>query len=459
MLFIAKGVKKMSNKMKKKELKQIQNQAQDGRSMVEMLGVLAIIGVLSIGGIVGYRWGMDKHVSNQILYEMNLNSTQLAMLLQRGDRDGVTLSLGSPYDDGKFRTVDYGFKYGCGEEDEIEEHTCALNETMYFMTTTGLPKRVCNMLNDSVFGMAYYYNHKINGRVDGECDDSNNTVTVFFETDSMIDGETSQPEESETQTPTPETTTTPELTNPICDETCPVMCNAEGKCECPGGSKLSADGSKCECPAEKPHWTGTECTECPGDSTWDSTTGECKCEGNKVWKESRDGEDKCVELVGECQKNSDCGPGEYCYLKKGYGCGDDKEFDPNQFGIGGMGEKSKCMNAVGDAKEGETTHFVGSNSYMTWWSAERFCKALGRNQATHATVKCSLNPAEGHCIGTDDNIIADLQEDFGQTDMWLEDYGDSCNSYHVSLYDDNVYIHHHSRDCNGHSALCTPETE
>ena len=445
-------------KQQKNQLKQVQNQAQDGRSMVEMLGVLAIIGVLSIGGIAGYRWGMDKHVSNQILYEMNLNSAQLAMLLQKGNPEGVTLSLGSPYDEGKFRTVDYGFKYGCGEEDEIEEHTCALNETMYFMTTTGLPKRICNMLNDSVFGMAYYYNHKINGRVDGECDDSNNTVTVFFETDSMIDGETSRPEESETQTPTPETTTTPESTNPECDETCPVMCNAEGKCECPGGSKLSADGSKCECPAEKPYWTGTECTMCPEGSQ--PLNGKCFCDNapTQEWKASAENGGCDKKQVGECESNADCGPGEYCYLNYGYNCSN--EFDPDKFGVGKNNIRSECRNARGDAKEGETTHFVGSNSYyMTWWSAERFCKALGRNQATHATVKCSLNPAEGHCIDTDDNIIADLQEDFGQTDTWLEDYGDSCNSYHVSLYDDNVYIHHHYRNCNGHSALCMPETE
>ncbi|MBQ8869983.1 MAG: hypothetical protein IJ019_01240 [Alphaproteobacteria bacterium] len=36
-----------------------------GRSMVEMLGVLAIIGVLSVGGIVGYSTAMFKHKLNK----------------------------------------------------------------------------------------------------------------------------------------------------------------------------------------------------------------------------------------------------------------------------------------------------------------------------------------------------------------------------------------------------------
>ena len=34
---------------------------QNGRSMIEMLGVLAIIGVLSVGGISGYSRAMAKY--------------------------------------------------------------------------------------------------------------------------------------------------------------------------------------------------------------------------------------------------------------------------------------------------------------------------------------------------------------------------------------------------------------
>ncbi len=41
--------------------------AEDGRSMVEMLGVLAIIGVLSIGGIAGYTMAMNRYRANEII--------------------------------------------------------------------------------------------------------------------------------------------------------------------------------------------------------------------------------------------------------------------------------------------------------------------------------------------------------------------------------------------------------
>ena len=40
--------------------------------MVEMLGVLAVIGVLSIGGIMGYSYGMDKYLTNETINDVNL---------------------------------------------------------------------------------------------------------------------------------------------------------------------------------------------------------------------------------------------------------------------------------------------------------------------------------------------------------------------------------------------------
>ena len=45
----------------------MKNTNESGRSMVEMLGVLAIIGVLSIGGIAGYTMAMNKFRANEII--------------------------------------------------------------------------------------------------------------------------------------------------------------------------------------------------------------------------------------------------------------------------------------------------------------------------------------------------------------------------------------------------------
>ena len=45
----------------------MKNINESGRSMVEMLGVLAIIGVLSLGGIAGYTMAMNKYRANEII--------------------------------------------------------------------------------------------------------------------------------------------------------------------------------------------------------------------------------------------------------------------------------------------------------------------------------------------------------------------------------------------------------
>ncbi len=45
---------------------------QSGRSMIEMLGVLAIIGVLSVGGLAGYNTAMRKIQITKALNEMQL---------------------------------------------------------------------------------------------------------------------------------------------------------------------------------------------------------------------------------------------------------------------------------------------------------------------------------------------------------------------------------------------------
>ena len=48
-----------------------------GRSMIEILGVLAVIGVVSIGGIYGYRHAFHKHNANVMIQDAQLAYTEL----------------------------------------------------------------------------------------------------------------------------------------------------------------------------------------------------------------------------------------------------------------------------------------------------------------------------------------------------------------------------------------------
>ncbi|MDD3669075.1 MAG: hypothetical protein PHX68_02160 [Alphaproteobacteria bacterium] len=61
---------------------------ENGRSMVEMLGVLAIIGVLSIGGILGYTTAMNRHRANQII-----DAAAKISVIAQTKTDGVAVTL------------------------------------------------------------------------------------------------------------------------------------------------------------------------------------------------------------------------------------------------------------------------------------------------------------------------------------------------------------------------------
>ena len=59
-------------------------QKQSGRSMIEMLGVLAIVGVLSAGGIAGYSMAMQSYKTSALIEKVNLVAQQARVLYEGG---------------------------------------------------------------------------------------------------------------------------------------------------------------------------------------------------------------------------------------------------------------------------------------------------------------------------------------------------------------------------------------
>jgi len=76
-----------------------------GRSMIEMLGVLAIIGILSAGGIAGYTMAMKTYRANKAIEQFRLTSTEIITAFGEsvdftnlnGNADRLKLDLTSPY--------------------------------------------------------------------------------------------------------------------------------------------------------------------------------------------------------------------------------------------------------------------------------------------------------------------------------------------------------------------------
>ena len=55
-----------------------------GRSLTEMLGVLAVIGILSVTGVYGYGIAMKRHKTNELMRELNFRANQVATQLLLG---------------------------------------------------------------------------------------------------------------------------------------------------------------------------------------------------------------------------------------------------------------------------------------------------------------------------------------------------------------------------------------
>lgn len=75
----------------------MKNVNESGRSMVEMLGVLAIIGVLSIGGIAGYTMAMNRYRANEALQAASLVAIEAIAqnkAISSTDLDGLSLPTG-----------------------------------------------------------------------------------------------------------------------------------------------------------------------------------------------------------------------------------------------------------------------------------------------------------------------------------------------------------------------------
>jgi len=65
---------------------------ESGRSMVEMLGVLAIVGVLSVGGLAGYTTAMAKYRATEIMNSISLT-------LVEAETQGKTVNYVDQYQD------------------------------------------------------------------------------------------------------------------------------------------------------------------------------------------------------------------------------------------------------------------------------------------------------------------------------------------------------------------------
>ncbi len=290
---------------------------ESGRSMVEMLGVLAIMGVLAIGGIAGYRYAMDKYNANEILNEVRKRAVTASQQRILG------------------RTIDLS-----EWNNTIQGHpvTAADNyngDTSFFaLTVSGIEQGVCDLVIKEKIPFAV--EEKVGEVVVGEdttCAEGENAVTFAFKNTLDGEGATGGGEE-------------PEPSDPACDGV-----------DCPEGTSCS--NGRCLCP------TGQE------------VCGQTCCPENQMCSSDVGG---CVDVTGECTTNADCKDAdgnvdetEYCKITASYAGSSVTSCYKNYSGTcTALGSSSKATIA------GLGTVYRSSSSAMNWWSARNWCEAQGK---------------------------------------------------------------------------------
>ncbi len=308
----------------------IKHTLQSGRSMVEMLGTLAVMGVLSIGGIMGYSYGMDRYKVNATINDINLRMMDLITQTINHPNSAITLS----NEWGNKGTIYPMVISEVIYDDGISEYALEVND---------VPKQVCEMVFNNLissYSIDIGENHYDNiiGISDNVCDEEN-TMLFYPQKCSGKDENGNcivcadglewfdSAGECLLSNGCPETHP---ILGEYCSHTvcksCPspayyqdsqclcdgiidfstgnntgkdfVICNPcvspayaqNGECVCPYGYIKSSDtkcsacvspayfeNEQCNCPAGYIKSSDTSCFKCPDDSTPNSTGTECIC--------------------------------------------------------------------------------------------------------------------------------------------------------------------------------------
>lgn len=138
---------------------------ESGRSMIEMLGVLAIVGVLSVGGIAGYSKAMTKFKTNKVADQVSMIITNIRTLYaQQTTYDGLNfqnaVKMGViPDEVGTDASKSNGTNPFAGQVTigvgKTGNDGMGGNTGAFYLSYAGLPKEACVTLATNDWGSGY----------------------------------------------------------------------------------------------------------------------------------------------------------------------------------------------------------------------------------------------------------------------------------------------------------------
>ena len=408
--------KETRDKSFKRVYSPIKYESDTGRSMVEMLGTLAVIGVLSVGGIVGYRYAMNKYRANQLANELNLTSSQIALTLLKPHYEDFDLSIGSPWDEGQMLSGDYPFTFGCGSDSTSDVMTCPLDEEAYYLRVENIPEDICRQIAQMTSYLKYLEEQQINGTIDttgAACRAGNNTLVTFFETKS---------DDSGTDTDTPEVTPTPTPEPPVDCGSYGTYSWSLNKCQCyvgytginctdslkdvceAGGNSWYEYGQLCVC-TDYNTKGGIDCTQdvneaCNNHGSWVGCGIGCTCDSGwaGVYCEKDSSE------ISLCSGHGTWDPWGYCVCNSGYGGTDCSQTEIEVCSGNGTWQSfsykqgyCQCNSGYGgaDCSQTATAACSGNGTWKSFSYQQGYCQCNsgygGADCSQTATETCSGN--------------------------------------------------------------------
>ena len=311
-----------------------------GRSMVEMIAVLAIMGILSLGALSGVNYVKDRNVANQILKEALTQASEIQ----------TTHRI-------KTETNSLEIRYGQASSSEyIRSRAFTNNERnkivlRAFNVSEGVCKKIVSAEPVEIFNCITL------GKDTSTCDNENNNVSpdncdnvsndIAFIADAKV------------------------REGSAVDPCSGVNCTGRkvclnGFCVCPSGTIENEDGECVNCPS-------IQKTACNIDDSWDSN-------GCQIWEHLDCSPDDCDQSTGKC-----CDSGETYY----------KEIEACCLSDQWAWTDNVCCNATVT-----TSGLCCKNETQS----EACCKELNDDTAKYADGVCCSNgqiPSDGRCCSNE----------------------------------------------------------
>ena len=264
-------------------------QTENGRSMVEMLGTLAIVGVLSAGAIGGYSYAMNKHRTNELIYEAT-KQAQWAGTQMEMNRSGTPTVSGGAFGGGTITGV-----------------LTNLANNQIGIVVKDLKEAVCDNIKSSIGEHTVILAIKnADGTGDVTCEDNGTAALIFNKdlatTDSTGSGSGSGSGNEDPSEPT-------QTADPDAEY-------------CSGHGRWHSNSGRCYCDS---NWGGEDCSienACGEHGQWNADLQACICFHNWGGADCSQTARATCANHGVWIADSGTANGGYCDCDTGYGGND-----------------------------------------------------------------------------------------------------------------------------------------